>query len=365
VGGLLDGLRVLDLGIWRPVPYATALLAQLGADVIKVEPPAGDPMRAFRQLFDDLNAQKRSIALDLKRDDDRERALELAADAEVVVEGFRPGVADRLGVGDAAVRARNPRIVYCSISGYGATGPLTDRPGHDIDYQAQAGCLLNGAGEVAPALVPIGDLAGGVFAAFAILAAVTSARRTGAGERIDLAMTDVLATWSGPGGVTTLEVPERAERAGPERPGEAKSGQMQIAGVAGYGTYRCTDGYVALGIIAEDHFWQATCDALGLPDLRDREFLDRVRDPAALDAPIAAALAGMTRDDAVKVLASTGAPVAPVLSRDEATMDEHLQHRGAFVDGRVGYPVRFANSAPDVGGTAPALDAHRGEGWRS
>src|SRR5947209_20356252 len=122
--GLLDGLRVLDFTIWRPGPYATQLLAELGAEVLKVEPPGGDPMRVFPGLFTSLSADKRSIVLDLKREDDRARAVELAAGADVVVEGFRPGVGGRLGMGYDDVRAVNPSVVYCSVSGLGQDGEL-------------------------------------------------------------------------------------------------------------------------------------------------------------------------------------------------------------------------------------------------
>lgn len=128
-GGLLAGIRVLDFGIWRPVPYATQLLADLGADVLKVEPPGGDPMRMFPDLFAATNAHKRSVVLDLKDPAGLARALELAAQAHVVAEGFRPGVADRLGIGPDAVRARNPNVVYLSVSGFGQTGPWREVPG--------------------------------------------------------------------------------------------------------------------------------------------------------------------------------------------------------------------------------------------
>lgn len=134
---LLGGLRVLDLTMWRPGPYATQLLAQLGAEVLKVEPPGGEPMRAFRGHFELLNRHKRSIVIDLRTD--AARCLALAGGADVFVEGYRPGVADRLGVGYDAVHAVNPGIVYCSISGYGASGPLADLPGHDVNYRAYAG----------------------------------------------------------------------------------------------------------------------------------------------------------------------------------------------------------------------------------
>src|SRR4051794_34088965 len=140
--GLLDGMRVLDAGIWRPMPHATQMLADLGADVLKLEPPGGDPMRTFPELFADIASHKRSVLIDLKTDAGRAQALDLAADAHVFTEGWRPGVAERLGLGYDAVRARNPEIIYCSLSGYGQTGPLVDRPGHDLNYQALAGAVM-------------------------------------------------------------------------------------------------------------------------------------------------------------------------------------------------------------------------------
>src|SRR4051794_16236374 len=137
--GLLSGLRVLDLSVWRPGPYATQLLAEIGADVVKVEPPAGDPMRSYPELFASLSANKRSIVLDLKSDGDRARVLELATAADVVIEGFRPGVSARLGVAYADVSRVNASVVYCSVSGMGQSGPLYLAPGHDANYQAWAG----------------------------------------------------------------------------------------------------------------------------------------------------------------------------------------------------------------------------------
>ena len=150
---LLAGLRVLDVSIWRPGPYATSLLVALGADVLKVEPPGGDPMRHYAELFAPINAGKRSIELDLKGAAGRTRALELATEADVLVEGFRPGVMARLGLDDPAVRAANPGIVYCSISGYGQRDPRAALPGHDVNYQAWAGALRpeGGSGAMPPA----------------------------------------------------------------------------------------------------------------------------------------------------------------------------------------------------------------------
>ena len=181
--GLLAGVRVLDLSIWRPGPYATQLLAELGAEVIKVEPPGGDPMRVYAGLFAALHADKRSVVLDLKQPADREpRARRWPRDADVVVEGYRPGVADRLGVGYDQVRAVNPGVIYCSISGLGQDGPLAAVPGHDLDYAAWAGVLAPEGGPPVVPAVPVADLAGGMAAAFAVCAALVRRDRTGRGR---------------------------------------------------------------------------------------------------------------------------------------------------------------------------------------
>src|SRR5256885_13394137 len=217
--GLLSGVRVFALSVWRRGPYATQLLAEIGADVLKVEPPGGDPMRSYPGLFDSLNANKRSIVLDLKSDGGRARALELAARADVVIEGFRPGVVARLGVAYDDVRAVNPAIVYCSLSGMGQRGPLALAPAHDLNYQAWAGALRPEGNEPVVGRLPIADLAGGVFSAFAICAAIVRRQRSGEGEYIDVSMSDVLATWTG-------AVAPRAEGADPT-----------ARGVPGYGLF--------------------------------------------------------------------------------------------------------------------------------
>ena len=178
---LLSGLRVLDLSIWRPGPYATSLLVALGADVLKVEPPGGDPMRQYSGLFESINAGKRSIELDLKDGNGRDEALDLAVQADVLVEGFRPGVLTRLGLGVDTVRGTNPALVYCAISGYGQDDPRAELPGHDVNYQAWAGALTPEGGTARVSPLPIADLAGGMAAAFGVCAAV--AGDTGAGAR--------------------------------------------------------------------------------------------------------------------------------------------------------------------------------------
>jgi crotonobetainyl-CoA:carnitine CoA-transferase CaiB-like acyl-CoA transferase len=337
----LDGLRVLDLTMWRPGPYATQLLAQLGADVIKVEPPGGEPMRMFRDHFDVLNRNKRSVVLDLKSADGRAELARLAADAEVVVEGFRPGVADRLGAGHEALRALNPRLVYCSISGYGADGPLADVPGHDVNYRAYAAALPPDAVSPEADDLPLADMAAATMAAFAITAAVLAARATGIGDRIDLGMADVLAHWTG-----TVPAATRSSGAGP---------------VPGYGVYPTRDGRkITLGVVSEERLWAATCRALGIEEHAGVPFAERLGRIAELDGAVSAAVAKLTRDEAVERLTAAGAPVAPLLSRAEMLALDHFAHRKVQEEG----PVRTTVHPPVKGGAAPEADEHRGETWR-
>src|SRR4051812_12117003 len=272
--GPLAGVRVLDFTIWRPGPYATQLLAELGADVLKVEPPGGDPMRVYKSLFVSLSADKRSVVLDLKSDTDRVRALELAADADVVIEGYRPGVADRLGIGYDAIAAVNPSVVYCSVSGLGQDGPLALVPGHDLNYLAWAGALAPEGGRAREPAVPVADLSGGMAAAFAICAAVVRQLKTGEGDRIDVAMADVLATWTGA-----------------HRP-EAEGVEQESQAPPGYGTFDTADDrQLTLGVLTEDHFWLPLCETLGLEDdVAALTFADRMARGTQLQAAVAAAI---------------------------------------------------------------------------
>ncbi|TDE34718.1 CoA transferase [Actinomadura sp. 6K520] len=339
---LLDGLRVLDLTMWRPGPYATQLLAQLGADVIKVEPPGGEPMRMFRSHFDVLNRHKRSMVLDLKSEDGLARCLELAGGAEVFVEGFRPGVADRLGVGYGALRERNPALVYCSISGYGAEGPLSDVPGHDINYRAYAAALPPDAVSPEADELPVADMAAATMAAFAISAGCLKARATGAGDRIDLGMADVLAHWVG-------TVPEATRRSG-------------AGPVPGYGVYPTKDGQkITLGVVSEDRLWGATCRALGIGEHADVPFAERLGRIGELDGAVTAAVAKLTRAEAVELLTAAGAPVAPVLSHAEMLGLDHFGQRAVQEEG----PVRTTVHPPLPEGPVAGLDEHRGQIWRS
>ena len=251
-GAFLSGLRVLDLSIWRPGPYATSLLVPLGADVLKVEPPGGDPMRFYPGLFAAVNEGKRSVELDLKDAVECARVLELATQADVLVEGFRPGVLARFGLDEEAVRARNPGIVYCSISGYGQHDPRAALPGHDVNYQAWSGALTPEGGTATMPRLPTADLAAGLTAAFGICAAVLGRSTSGEGTYLDVSMTDVLATWTGPAGPRTAD---------------GSAADPPSAPTPGYGLFATADdGQIALGVLSEQHFWSSLCAELGLDD---------------------------------------------------------------------------------------------------
>jgi crotonobetainyl-CoA:carnitine CoA-transferase CaiB-like acyl-CoA transferase len=317
----------------------------MGASVTKVEPPGGDPMRVFPGLFELVNAGKRSVALDLKDDADRRRALALATDADVVVEGFRPGVADRLGVGYNAVAALNPDVVYCSISGYGQEGPFARVPGHDLNYQAMGG-LVAPRPDQRPELptVPVADLSAGAYAAMAMTAAWTRVLRTGEGERIDLAMTDIVASWCGPFDAISVD--------GFDAP---------MKGSAGNGVFETADGkWVSVAAIIEDHFWTRLATALGHPDLAALPLSERMARPDELRDMLAASIAKLDRDEVVERLIAADVPVAPVLSRREMLAHPQFAVRGQPAKN---HPIRYAQHPARTGGRAPTLDEHREQPW--
>ena len=331
----LKGVRVLDLSIWRPGPYATSLLVALGADVLKVEPPGGDPMRQYAELFESINAGKRSVVLDLKDGDDRARALELATEADVLVEGFRPGVMSRLGLDEQTVRAAHAGLVYCSISGYGQSDPRAALPGHDVNYQAWAGALApeGGTGKISP--LPVADLAAGLTAAFGICAAVVGRAVTGTGTYLDVSMTDVLATWTG-----------RARSSDEGAPASA-SGP-----VPGYGLFTTSDGgQLALGVLSEQHFWFALCSELGLDELGALDFAARSARGAELQHAISTAIAARARDDLVDALVAANVPVAPVLDRTGMLASAPFPP----------FPIRLGPA--DAARPVPGVDEHRGQGF--
>lgn len=275
----LEGIRILDLSRLLPGPYATQLLANLGAEVIKVErPPEGDyarmmppyitldAERAEGAVFWRNNRGKKSIALDFYNPQGREILLRLCQQADALIESFRPGVMAQRGLDYPSVRARSPRLIYCSLSGYGQDGPYRDRAGHDLNYLALAGILkMNGATGAAPVLpaVQIADLAGGMSAALQIAAALVEREHTGAGKFLDIALFDAAADWM----QTILGACYRAENENPRRGATPLTGAYPC-----YNIYETSDGeYMSLGAL-EPKFWRSFCAAVERVDLIDREF---------------------------------------------------------------------------------------------
>jgi len=358
----LRGVRVVSMAEQYPGPYATLILADLGADVILVErPDGGDPARQFPAFFDSLNRNKRSVALDLKSPDGLGALRRLVAGADVFLEGFRPGTAERLGVGWDDLRAVNPRLVYVSISGYGQTGPYRLRPGHDLSYQAGAGMLFPQAesDEALPlSPVQVGDLSAGTLAATAVGVALFARERTGEGQYVDVSMFDGLVSW-----MTTALVPVMNRTGEPGFPIEA-----------GYGVYRCGDGrWLSLSVAHEDHFWRRLCQVLGLPaDVGALEAPERRRRVEELRGLLAQRLAGRGRDAWVAALDAADVPCAPVAGLDEVAADPHVRARGLLVgspagDGRPGrrhvrQPLAFNHRpGPAEVRPAPALGQHSAE----
>lgn len=256
----LAGVRVLDLSQTLPGPFCTQVLADLGADVLKVEPPAGDMTRhSPTGIFHTANRNKRSLVLDLKRPEGVAACLELAQGCDVFVEGFRPGVVDRLGVGYEVVARLRPGVVYCSISGYGQEGPQALAPGHDLNYLAASGALaFSGSwrrlGPQRPGL-PVADLSASMYAAVSILAALRQRDLTGQGARLDIALADCATAWATVRGGLNQSLRDED--------------RMHLFPTNDL--FRCADGRrIALGVV-EEHFWRGLCQAAGADEPRLRE----------------------------------------------------------------------------------------------
>jgi alpha-methylacyl-CoA racemase len=360
----LDGVRVLDLTRYLPGPYATQLLADAGAEVIKVEDTTtGDPTRwmSFESeesegtLFEAVNRGKRSVALDLKSDAGREAFFALASEADALVEGFRPGVTERLGVDYDSLCEHNSEIVYCSLSGYGGTGPYRTRAGHDLNYAAFSGLLdMTRVGEnEQPRIpgVPVGDMAGGLFAAFSLLGALCSrALGNTGGEYLDVAMTDVLLSFS------QALAPDALGGETP-RPGEtALTGALPW-----YGVYETADGeYVTIAAL-EPPFWKAFCETVGREDLVEMHMTDDDATRAALREELSAIFAAKTREEWEEKFADSDATVEPVRTLTEALDHPQIESRELVErdsgPARIGFPAQSSEHA-DPGVGVPAHGEH-------
>ncbi len=368
----LAGVRVLDLSRLLPGGFCSLLLADHGADVLKVEDTgAGDhirwaqpyldgaPASAASALFLALNRNKRSIRIDLKQPAGRDVLLALVREHDVVLESFRPGVLDRLRVGYDVLRTANAQIVLCSITGYGQDGPLRDRAGHDLNYVALSGLLdLSGepGGPPAQPAAQIADLGGGaLMAAFGILAALRERDRSGEGQHVDIAMADGVLSMMALGAARRL-----AGEAVPPRGGDPLAG-----GLVCYRPYACSDGWVALAAL-EPRFWSAWCRGVGREDLVGGQF---EAPGSAVHAEMQAIFASRTRAQWEDFAADVECCLEPVLGLDEVLASERVAARGMVCEldqpgvaepvRQLGSPVRLSRTPADTGRLpGPELGAH-------
>jgi crotonobetainyl-CoA:carnitine CoA-transferase CaiB-like acyl-CoA transferase len=335
------------------------LLADMGAEVLKIERPgSGDPARQVPDFFRTINRNKRSLTLDVKRAEGREILLRLVEGCDVFTEGFRPGVVKRLGIDFEALSRINPRLVYCSISGYGQYGPFRDVPGHDINYQAMAGMLeafRDRSGDYIVPRVTIADLSSGMFAAIGILGALMDRERSGKGQYVDVSMFDGVLSWMGASVGMSFS-----------------SGMFDFGQDAGYGIFQGADGKCfTLGIAHEDWFWQRLCSVLGLEEHAGLNALERRVERPRLEKEMQAVFSRRSRQEWVEALIEADVPVAPVHDMAALAGDPHVKARNLIQDiflasGRtsrqVSFPIEFsACDARRIRRPPPELGEHTDE----
>ena len=374
MSGALEDLRVLDLSRLLPGGFCSLLLADLGADVLKVEDTGmGDYVRwspPYYEGADDsaksayylaLNRGKRSIRLNLKEERGREVMLRLACEYDVLLESFRPGVMERLGVGYERLRQENPGLVYCAITGYGQDGPMRDRSGHDMNYLGLTGLLgLTGERDGPPvqSAGQIADIGGGaLMAAFGILAAVHERRRSGEGQFVDVSMSDGSLAW-----LAMVAARYFAEERTPHR------GDLELAGsIVCYRPYACSDGWVTLGAL-EPKFWQAWCRGVGREDLIEHQF-----DPPGSEshAEVERIFLERTRDEWTEFASRHDCCLEPMLDLDEALDSELVRAREMIVEldqpgaerpvRQIAPPVKLGRTPATPQGPGPVLGEHTRE----
>lgn len=371
----LDGLKVLDLTRLLPGAFCSQMLADYGADVLKIEQPGtGDYNRQFAPIakkesgsFLLLNRNKRSLTLNLKSEEGKAIFLRLVRDADVVLEGFRPGVMARLGLDYETLERENPRLVYCAISGYGQDGPAAQRSGHDLNYMGLTGALqlfgTPATGPIVPGL-SIADVGGGsLMAAFGIMAALNARSRSGQGQFVDISMADGLVSW------LCYHAADHLFAGTEPRGGEGAF----IGGAPCYNVYACSDGrHITLGII-EEHFWLSFCDLIECPGLKPEQW------PSGQAArlqylQLAEVFGRDTQKNWSARLAAADIPSSPVNTMAEGFADPQMVHRKMLqtidhpVEGRIpqlGFPIKFSATPGTLRSPPPLLGEHNSQVLRS
>ena len=367
----LEGIKVLDLSRLLPGPFCSMLLADMGAEVIKIEAPGvGDYIRWWDPNLGNnsgmhvvLNRNKKSLTLNLKSETGKEIFRGLAKLSDVILEGFRPGVMDKLNLGYERLCELNPKIVYCAISGYGATGPISKNAGHDINFLALNGLLSYNGTDGKPTVpgVQIGDMGGGgLLAAFAILAAIIAREKTGKGQFIDISMTDGAMVWN------CLRFGNWIADGIIPAPGDG----MLNGGFACYNVYETKDGkFMALGAL-EPQFWSAFCQAVNRPDLDTPEYFKPGDHQKELIQELSRIFGTRTRAEWVEFLKDVDCCCEPVLNLEEASNSKTSRERGMIVEMehhqwgkylQLGIPCKFSETPGNIRTHAPELGEHTDE----
>jgi crotonobetainyl-CoA:carnitine CoA-transferase CaiB-like acyl-CoA transferase len=368
--GALEGLLVIDLTSHLSGPYCAMLLADHGADVVKIErPDVGDDMRKAPPFvagesapFMLWNRNKRSVALDLKQAADKETLLALAGKADILLENMRPGTLDKLGLGYVTLSARNPRLVWGAISGFGQTGPYRDRGGFDLITQAMSGLMSTCGPEDGPPHrlpIAISDVAAGMFLAFGVLAAIEARHRTGRGQMVETSLLESAVAFGVYEAAHFFTHGTRPPRIG-----------QQHRGASPYQCFETADGYITFGA-SQQNFWTRLLEIIGLPELaRDPRFAsnaDRVANNKALVALIEKRLAAKPSAHWLGQLEAAGIPAGPVLAYDEVLTDPHVlardmvvevEHPAAGLAKTLGVSVKLSETPGSVRRPAPRLGEH-------
>jgi len=354
----LSGIRVITVEEKLPVTFCSMILGDLGADVIIIERPGiGNPARKLPNFLAITNRNKRSVTIDLKKDKGKECFIRLAQRSEIIIECMRPGVVKRLGIDYENIKAFNPSIIYCSVSGYGQDGPYKNWPGHDISYQGLTGMLTlspcDQDGIPLPSGVPIADLSAGMFAAIGILSSLFN-RNELKDQYIDISMADGLIYWM------SIFL------------GQHFKGKVMAPGLdePGYGIYRTSDGMITLSIAHEDYFWFNLCNSLNIEKFAKLTRRDRLTKKEELKKLLEMEFNRRTTKETIRLLTKANVPCAPIFNLSDITQDKHFIQRGMIVEiedhkgGRekqISNPIMFSGKRPPIRRLPPGLGEHNEE----